>query len=294
MVAVGFSLQPEVEFLDLLGDVFREHADYFEVAPETLWRFGADAALSPNGYHRRFEALKKTTQKPFVAHGVGYSVGSASAADEARTERWLTQLKKDHTTFGFQWYTDHLGVSTPAGLSLTLPLPLLMVEENAKIIRARLRRLQSIVPDVGVENTANYFVLGDPLDEPAFLMRAVAAPNMHLLLDLHNVYTMACNFGFDPEAYLHRLDLDKVIEIHVSGGRDSVGAWLPSGRVMRMDSHDDAIPEPVWALLEATLPRCKRLRGVTHERMEGTVTRAEVPLIRDELLRIRDYIRRAA
>src|SRR5262249_15363585 len=148
--------------------------------------------------------------------------------------------------------------------------------------------MATVVPDVGLENTVAYFLLGDPLDEPAFLGRVLAAPRRHLLLDLHNVYTMALNFGFDPEAYLERLDLGRVIEIHLSGGSPSDPGWLPSGRVMRLDAHDGAVPEAVWRLFDRVAPRCRRLRGVTLERMEGTVTsRADVVQVRSEIQRAR-------
>ena len=78
-----------------------------------------------------------------------------------------------------------------------------------------------------------------------------------------------------------------MIEIHVSGGSESDPAWLRSGKSMRLDSHDGAVPEPVWDLLERALPLCSNLRGVTLERMEGTVEAEHVPLLEQELRRIR-------
>ena len=113
---------------------------------------------------------------------------------------------------------------------------------------------------------------------------------MHVLLDLHNLFTMGVNYGVDPLEYLNRLPLERVIEIHVSGGRDSEPAWLPSGETMRLDSHDDAVPDEVWALLDTALPCCTNLRGVTLERMEGTVGPADVDLLAEELQRVRRAI----
>ena len=165
-----------------------------------------------------------------------------------------------------------------------------MTAAAASVVHTTLRELQGIVPDVGVENSVFYFHLGDPLDEPAFLARCLDAPRMHLLLDLHNVYTTASNAGFDPEVYIQRLPLERVIEIHVSGGAWSEPGWLPSKRALRLDAHDSDVPEPVWALLDGVLPRCPNLRGVTLERMEGTVTDDDVPRLRAELRRIRSAL----
>lgn len=290
MLPVGFTLQPEVEFLELCDELIRQHVDYYEVAPETLWRVDAEGALAPNGYHKRFAALQKETRRPFVAHGVGLSMGTACERDGARRRRWLRQLRLDHETFRFRWYTDHLGATSLDGHAVTLPLPLPMNAEAARVVRERLRAMQRIVPHVGVENNVAYFTLGDPLEEPGFLGEILRAPGMHLLLDVHNLYTMAVNFGFDPDAYLERLDLSRVIEIHLSGGTSSDGSWLPSGRVMRLDSHDAAVPEEVWRLFARVLPRCRRIKGVTLERMEGTVGPGDVPLLREELVRARSII----
>ncbi|MEZ4338530.1 MAG: DUF692 family protein [Sandaracinaceae bacterium] len=119
-------------------------------------------------------------------------------------------------------------------------------------------------------------------------------PDRRMVLDVHNVHTLAVNHGFDPDAWIARLDLDRVIEIHVSGGALSDPAWLPSRRVIRLDAHSHAVPEEVFALLERWAPRCPRLEGITLERMEGTVTRdAHVDELASELARVRAVAERA-
>jgi uncharacterized protein len=288
MIPVGFTLQPDPEFLERCERVIRR-ADYFEVAPETLWRRRGDGRLEPNGFHLRFAAMARR-DRFFVAHGVGLSLGTVAPDDARRRRAWLARVRADHATFDFRWYTDHLGASSVDGMAMTLPMPLPMTAEAARAVRRRLLSMQRVVGDVGVENNVAYFVLGDPLDEPRFLMDCVRARGCHLLLDLHNVYTMAHNFGFDPADYLRRLDLAKVIEIHVSGGGESSPTWLPSGRVLRLDSHDGAVPELVWRMLEAVAPRCPNLRGVTLERMEGTVADGDELLLAYELERVRTLV----
>jgi hypothetical protein len=292
VIPVGLSLMPDVVFLDLLHDVIRDDADYYELAPETLWFRSPSGALEPNGFHRRFRELVETTRKPVVAHGVGFSISGASAADAARRASWLERIRADHAVFQFDWYTDHLGVSALGGLATTLPLAMPMTDAVVTRTRTALDSLQRIVPDVGVENSVFYFHLGDPLDEPAFLGRVVAGRGHHLLLDLHNVYTTALNVGFEPQAYIDRLPLDSVIEIHLSGGSESPPAWLPDKRSLRLDSHDTAVPEAVWALFDEVWPRCPNLRGVTLERMEDTVTVPDVAVVRSELRRAREALRR--
>jgi len=285
VIAIGFTLQPHLKTLELLAGVIEDEPDYYEVAPETLWR-GGEGGFESNGFHRRFLALREHTGRPFVAHGVGFSLGSAQP-DPKRRERWLTRMREDARTFEFGWYTDHHGVTVLDDHELILPLPVAMTAASAAAVRASLAQMQTCVADVGIENSVFYFHLGNPLDEPAFLAQILDAPRTHLLLDLHNVYTTALNAGFDPWEYVKRLPLERVIEIHVSGGADSDPAWLASGATRRLDSHDDAVPEEVWHMLERVLPRCANLRGVTLERMEGTVEPGDVALVREELRRAR-------
>ena len=287
--ALGFSLQPDAEFLSLTGPLY-PLVDYYEVAPETLWRAADDGSLEPNGYHARFLALAEEQRRFFVAHGVGLSLGGAGEKDARRRRAWSERIAADQRAFRFRWYSDHLGVTSPDGQNAALPLPLPMNARAARTVRRRLQRLQRLVPDVAVENAVHYFLLGEPLEEPRFLRQTLAAPRTHLVLDLHNLHTMACNFGFDPDAYLAQLDLSRVIELHISGGVDADPAWLPGARRLRLDSHDAAVPEEVWSLYARVRPRCTRLRGVTLERMEGTVGDDDVRVLREELRRARKIL----
>jgi uncharacterized protein len=175
------------------------------------------------------------------------------------------------------------------GLAVTLPIPIWMSDDASEVVRERLALMREVTSDVGLENSVFYFLLGDGLNEASFLQKTLSDPYW-MLLDLHNVYTLSVNFGVSPAAYLARLDLSRVIEIHIAGGTESDANWLPSKKIMRLDSHDHAIPEEVWGLLEEVLPRCKNLRGVTLERMEGTVTEADVPALHHELQRARALI----
>lgn len=292
MIAAGFSLQPDDEFLERCAALIDE-VDCYEVTPETLWFERGDGKLVDNGFFRRFLALRERSGKPFVAHGVGVSMATDSAMDRPRRRRWLARVARDHQVFRFGWWTDHLGASALDGLATTLPVPLPPTSHAAGVVRRRLRAMQRVVPDVGVENNVGYFFPGDPLDEARFLGGCLAGRRTWLLLDLHNLYTMAQNLGFDTDAWLARVDLGRVIEIHLAGGRPSNARWLPTRRVMRLDSHDDAVPEPVWALLDRVLPRCPNLRLVTLERMEGTVLRPpDASALRGELRRMRRALRR--
>lgn len=285
-VDVGFAIHPDDELLDRCEELV-PLVDYLEVAPETTWYEARDGELVENAFSARFRDLGARYGKSFVAHGVALSLGDRS--DGPRVERWLARLERDRALFDYRWYTDHSGMTCVAGEAVSLPVPVPLTRESAERTRARLDAMRRVAPLVGLETSAHYFTLGDPLDEPAWLGEVLREqPEAGLLLDLHNVWTMAQNLGFDARDYLARLDTSRVIELHVSGGSDSDPSWLPEGRTLRLDGHDDAVPEPVFALLAEVAPRCPELRGITLERMEGTVrSEQDVARLREELVRLR-------
>ena len=122
---------------------------------------------------------------------------------------------------------------------------------------ASLAELQTVVPEVGIENSASYFTIGNPLEEPRFLSRILCAPRMHLLLDLHNLYANSVNFGMDPADFLRRLPSERIHAVHISGGK-----WI--GRILDDHLHDP--PDPVYDLLTALAARSPNPLTVILER----------------------------
>src|SRR5204863_3300677 len=108
-----------------------------------------------------------------------------------------------------------------AGLHVTLPLPLPYTDETVAAVAARMRLLNTVAPVVAFENNVSYFAMGDSTREPEFLNAICRAAPCSLVLDLHNVHTQCLNFGTDPLDYVDRLDLDRVVQIHLSGGSES-------------------------------------------------------------------------
>ena len=284
-IDVGLMGVPDEATFRVMRPLFSQ-VDRLLLTPETLWRPGKGGSIQPNDFHRLYRDLQQAEGLPCAAHGVGLSVGSGCAE---RLARWIDALAADHEVFHFDWFTDHAGLTEVAGELVSLPVPLPSLPGAADASRSRLAQLTHLFPFVGVESTADTLGGGDPM-AAARLLRHTTADPFVLLLDLHNVYTMAENFGFSALEWIDELDLSRVIEIHLSGGSVSAPGLLPSGRQLRLDSHDQAVPEPVWDLLTAVLPRCPHLQAVTLERLDNTVEPQDVPLLADELGRIRDAV----
>lgn len=272
-VATGLMLAPDEDFLRDTA-ALAQQADYWAVSPETLWQPGS---LAPNRFHRRLRALLQLRRRDVVAHTVTMSPGSRPPGRQAA----LRALARDHRIFDFAWLTAHQGFAATAVEVLHLPLALPHCEAATAMLRSSCSQLAHIGCEVGLENAVAYAhptgVLADA--------RQLASVGGPVLLDLHNLWVTAHNAGLQVEALLGALPLERVVELHVSGGSLSPPAW-PLSRRLRLDSHDTAVPEPVWDLLEAVGPRCPHLRGVTLERLEHTGTGS----LAGELGRIRDTV----
>ena len=289
-LGVGFALHPDLEYLELAREVLERDADFFEINPETLWR-PEGGRLVRNDYYPLYQGIRDRSGKPFVAHGLEFSIGTPVADDRPRADAWLERLRDDQSEFRFPWISEHLGWQIGGGLQTTLPLPLPPTPEAVAVVAERMRLLASVAGLSAFENSANYIALGDPAAEPDFFNAICRAAPCRLLLDLHNVHTQCLNMGLDPNAYVDRLDPDLVLEIHLSGGSRSDPEWLDSRRVFRLDSHDGPVPEEVWALYERVLPRCRGLRGVVVERLNGTFGPEGVAGLAEEVRRAKEALR---
>ena len=55
------------------------------------------------------------------------------------------------------------------------------------------------------------------MGEAEFLARVCEAADCGLMLDVNNAYVNAQNFGFDVDAWMRAVPLDRVVQMHVAG-----------------------------------------------------------------------------
>jgi uncharacterized protein (UPF0276 family) len=256
--------------------------DFIEVVPDILWNdLGPDAATrylaDPDGTAFLGEVAR---DKPVIPHSIGLSIGSAHRFDREH----VAQMSRFHDWLQFPWHSDHLSFhlaehGVDLNVNLTLPLPLDW--QTLEIIAARVLEVRARVPvPFLLENNVYYFQFHDQdLDEPAFLNELCHRSGCGVLLDLHNIYVNGRNHGQDPYAFLDRLDLSRVAELHVAGGMDFDGFYL--------DAHSGSSPPAVWELLEWVLPRCPNVGGVVFELFGSWFDRMGERALHDQLARMR-------
>jgi uncharacterized protein len=205
-------------------------------------------------------------------HGVQFS--PLSARFEPRQAQWLRQAGRALSRRPYRQVSEHFGFTTVPGLTRGTPLPVPFVPGAVAIGRDRLRALQEVAGDapVGLENLALALSRDDVLVHGAFLDQLLEPSNGFLLLDLHNLYCQAQNFDVAPDQLVLSMPLERVREVHVSGGSWSTVRTPGGPQPFRRDTHDSAIPDEVFALLAFTVPRCPQLEVVFVERLGGTLS----------------------
>jgi len=99
-----------------------------------------------------------------------------------------------------------------------------------------------------LENVSSYVGFRDSrLTEWQFLSEIAARADCLILLDVNNIYVSAVNHEFDPLEYLNAIPAQRVQQIHLAGHEDH-GTYL-------VDTHDAAVPDPVWQLYSEAVLR---------------------------------------
>ena len=200
-----------------------------------------------------------------IGHGVFFSLFTGKWLPEQAT--WLKHLQKVSQHFHFDHITEHFGFMTGKDFHKGAPINIPFTPTTLAIGRDRLQRIQQTCQcPVGLENLAFAYSLEEVRKHGDFLHQLLAPINGFLILDLHNLYCQIHNFDLSLEELLPLYPLESVREIHISGGSWEASFIEPSKKIRR-DTHDDAVPQAVFDLLEKTIPQCPNLKFVVLEQI---------------------------
>jgi len=212
-------------------------------------------------------------EKCLIGHGVFFSLFSGKFLQEQKD--WLKQLKKACSRFQFDHISEHFGFMTGQDFHHGAPLNIPFTQTTLAIGRDRLKRIYDVCKcPVGLENLAFSYSLDETKRHGIFLEQLLEPVNGFIILDLHNLYCQIHNFDIAFDELIALYPLDKVREIHISGGSWDVSLTDP-GRKVRRDTHDDAVPKEVFHLLEITIEHCPNLKYVVLEQLGNGLTTNE-------------------
>ncbi|MDB4934304.1 MAG: hypothetical protein JWP87_1276 [Labilithrix sp.] len=251
MNGVGLGLR--WDFVDELLEK-KPALDFVEISPENY--------MGRGGYYD--EALDRARELwPIVTHGLTMSIGGV---DPLR-EDYLKGLAAFLDRVKSPWHSDHLCFSTFGGVVLHDLLPIPFKEAEVGRVADRIKRAQDAIGrPMAIENVSFYLHPGKrEMSEAEFIARVCDAADCGLMLDVNNAYVNATNFGFDVDAWMATVPLDRVVQMHVAG-HDwfTEGEWKATdvprdaretdGKLI-VDTHGADCCDDVLALLERTLAK---------------------------------------
>ncbi len=196
---------------------------------------------------------------PLVAHGTELGVAGADRPSAA----YLSAVGRALAALHVRWYSEHLAFVRGGGIELGHFVPpfdddagLAALARNAADVRA------AWPGPFLLENAADVLGLGG--DDASGAARGLAykkaleASDAGALLDLTNLVLDARNDGFDAGAYLGATPLERVVEVHLAGGRHDGALWI--------DSHDHDVDAEALDLLVEVARCAPHLRAVIVER----------------------------
>jgi uncharacterized protein (UPF0276 family) len=186
---------------------------------------------------------------PVVLHGVALSIGGV----DPLSERYLADLARLVRRIEPALVSDHLCWGTHRGSYVHDLLPLPYTEEALAHVAARVGAVQDrLGHPLLLENPSAYVAARDStMTEWEFLAALCRRTGCGVLLDVNNVWVSSQNLGFDPDAWLDGIPVDRVGYVHLAGHTDR-------GRFL-LDSHAAPVPPEVWALYRRAVQRLGRV-----------------------------------
>ncbi len=197
------------------------------------------------------------------------------------SERWLEATAQHVAAVESPWFaqdcaycfwSDGHGYSSQLGYFI----PPILNEASLACALERVREVQSKVPaPVAIEPPPMAFVVGT-LPLFTFFGRLAEAADCAILLDVGHLVSYEMASGRRVREALAQFPRDRVIEVHIAGGRLEGAADAP----IYVDAHECEVLPQAWAMLEDLLPELPDLRavcfeceGATEGRVLGTLER---------------------
>jgi len=208
-----------------------------------------------------------------------WSLGGAGALQERNIiHQTLEAIARTRTP----WLSVHLGfsaaqVSHKGDHMHSLSAP---ISEDAlfRTICANVRTLAAAIPVPLILENLNYCPGGayEHVCVPEFIASVLEDTGTNMLLDLAHALVSAEWLGMRVGAYLARLPLHRVVEVHVSGPRVHNG--------MLNDTHESLLEEHYMLLDEVLRKASPQAVAIEYQRDEGA--------LREQLTRLREIVHR--
>jgi uncharacterized protein (UPF0276 family) len=243
MIGIGFRKDFAEEFLQT--DILKP--SFIEVAPEN-W-------IAVGGFWKK-QLLKALEKYPLFTHGLSLSLGSPDELDF----EFLKKVKKFLKETNSMIYSEHLSYAKCDNAHLYDLLPIPFTHDAVKHVAERIRTVQDLLErKIAIEIVSYYTPVTPEMSEIDFINSILVEADCELLLDVNNVYVNSFNHHYDAKNFLEKIPFERVSYIHMAGHEQVSESLI-------IDTHGEAIIDPVYDLFEFTLKLLNRNVPVLLER----------------------------
>jgi uncharacterized protein (UPF0276 family) len=182
---------------------------------------------------------------------------------ESLSPEWVSGAAEQARSAGAAWLCGDAGLwhIGPRDRGHGVLMPPILTADSARAMAANVRELREQTGfEVLPENPPAHLYLGD-LHILEYFARVAADADCGLLLDVAHLAIYQHVRGHDWSEGLAAFPLERVVEIHVAGGRP----FQHGGRSFIDDDHGAEPLPQTWQILEWVLPRAPRLRALVYE-----------------------------
>lgn len=243
MVGIGFRKDFAEEMLQ--SNIIQPA--FIEVAPEN-W-------IGVGGFWKK-QFRQALEQYPLYTHGLSLSVGSPDQLDF----QFLKKIKDFLSQTNARLYSEHLSYAKCDNAHLYDLLPIPFTYDAVRHVAEKIRTVQEVLErKISIEIVSYYSPVAPEMTEIEFINSILSEVNCDLLLDVNNVYVNAFNHQYDSKKFMASLPMDRVSYIHMAGHHQVSESLV-------IDTHGEAIIDPVFDLFDFTMRRLKRDVPVLLER----------------------------
>jgi uncharacterized protein (UPF0276 family) len=175
---------------------------------------------------------------PILLHGLSLSIGAPSPLNE----KLLYDIKAFMAEHDIRFYSEHLSYCGDDGQLYDL-MPIPFTEEAVSYVAGRIRQAQDILEQrMAVENVSYYTPTDTAMTEIEFTNAVLEEADCDLLLDINNIVVNSINHKYDAREFMLAMPKERIKYFHLAG-------HLVEAEDLRVDTHGDAVADPVWQLL---------------------------------------------
>ncbi len=209
--------------------------------------------FSDGPHHKKLEKIREDYDILF--HCVGMNFGGVDPIDE----KYFKKVKELAKKFEPYHISDHLCFQKNKNQYHHDLLPFPFNEESLETISKRVLQAQELIGETLLIENLSYYVefKATDIDEVTFINELLKRTGAYMLLDLNNIWVNHKNLGIDCDAYLEKINWDKVREIHVAGPEIFDGVYI--------DTHGSEVHEDVLNMVSKYRKPLSNL-PITYER----------------------------